>query len=138
MDFKEIYQMAFRSSTGINDLKRIAETELCKFNGKQKVKLVEALLFNSNVCNCVEEIGKLVMEDLFEKEGIYQFKLPQIESILSNIISCGYSEVFVEYMKDYDPRLRDDEWYEVAEKYNLLEAEYCYENETVPFLIDFY
>ena len=102
MGFREIYQMAFRSSTGIEDLKRIAESELSKYSGQKKIKLVGALLFNAKVCNCEDEVNSLIMKDLFEKDGILSFRLPDLENILSCIISSGYCKKFVEYMQDFD------------------------------------
>ena len=136
MGFREIYQMAFRSSTGTEDLKRIAESELSKYSGQKKIKLVGALLFNAKVCNCEDEVNSLIMKDLFEKDGILSFRLPDLENILSCIISSGYCKKFVEYMQDFDERIKDDEWFEIAEKYNILAAEYGYENDEKPILID--
>ncbi len=137
MGFSKTYKKVFCSSTGIEDLKRIARTELSKFSGIQKVKLVSGLLFNANICNCEDEICGLIMQDLFEKDGIYQFKLSDIESIISSIISAGYSKHFVKYMQEFEGSRRDNEWYKIAEKYNLWEAEYSYEDGTNPVFISF-
>ncbi len=128
MKYNIAVSIASRGNVRLNTLVKLAHDELELLSGSKRFKLAYSILCNPinrhDDNNC---IGTAVMEELFDRKLAEDFSADELILLIQFVIHCRYEEKFLEFLKEQETYMNEDEYNSICEKYSLLESDYAYE-----------